>query len=106
MTHASYLIAAIAQAKEAEDTARLNRQAAVQAFAEHVKYKMKRNSLDSGTIRRRLGWPESRLSNFLHLGHCLSADYMAELAGALGAMSAEERGKAKWQPLRTKALNS
>jgi hypothetical protein len=106
MTPATLLIAAIQAAKEAEATARLNRLAAVQAFAEHVKDAMKRNCLDSGTLRRRLGWPESRLGNFLHLGHCLAPDRMAELGAALGPMSADERAKAKWQPLRTKTTNS
>lgn len=105
MTNAAHLIAAIAEAKEAEAMASLNRQAAVQAFAEHVKDRMKYNVLDTGTIRRRLGWPQSLLGNFLHLGYCLAPDRMAALAEALGPMSAEERGKAKRQPLRTKALN-
>jgi hypothetical protein len=99
------LIAAIAEAKEAESVAAELRRAAVHAFAEHVKELMQRNCIDSGTLKRRLGWPENTLGNFLHLGYCLAPDRMAELAAALGPMSAEERGKAKWQPLRTKALN-
>lgn len=106
MTPATHLIEAISQAKAAEATARLNRLAAVRAFAWHVKGRMVRLKLDRGTLRRRLGWPDSRLGNFLHLDYCLTPEWMAELDGALVPMSAAERKAAKRQPKRTKALNS
>lgn len=106
MTPATPLIEAIAHAKAAEATARLNRLAAVRAFACHVKGRMARLKLDRGTLRRRLGWPDSRLGNFLHLDYCLTPEWMAELAAALVPMSAAERKAAKRQPKRTKALNS
>lgn len=106
MTPTSHLIDAIAQAKAAEATARLNRLAAVRAFAQNVKGRMARLKLDRGTLRRRLGWPDSRLGNFLHLDYCLTPEWMAELDGALVPMTAAERKAAKRQPKRTKALNS
>jgi len=106
MTPTSHLIDAIAQAKAAEATARLNRLAAVRAFAGHIKGKMARHKLDRGTLRRRLGWPDSRIGNFLHLDYCLTPEWMAQLAEAVGPMTAAERRAAKRQPKRTKALNS
>lgn len=102
MTSTTKLIAAVTKAKKTEAKARLARQEAVQAFTQRVKETMQANYLDGGTIRRRLGWPDSRLSNFLHLGHCLTDEHMAELASALGPMTAEERAAAKWQPKRSK----
>jgi hypothetical protein len=106
MTTAADLISAITAAKQAEATARLNRLAAVRAFAGHIKGKMARHKLDRGTLRRRLGWPDSRLGNFLHLDYCLTPEWMAQLAEAVGPMTAAEKKAAKRQPKRTKALNS
>jgi hypothetical protein len=106
MTPAAILIDAITAAKAAEAQARLNRLAAVRAFAGHIKGKMGRFKLDRGTLRRRLGWPDSRIGNFLHLDYCLTPEWMAQLAEAVGPMTAAERKAAKRQPKRTKALNS
>jgi hypothetical protein len=106
MTPAALLIDAITAAKAAEATARLNRLAAVRAFAGHIKGKMARFKLDRGTLRRRLGWPDSRLGNFLHLDYCLTPEWMAQLAEAVGPMTVAEKKAAKRQPKRTKALNS
>jgi len=106
MTPAALLIEAITAAKAAEATARLNRLAAVRAFAGHIKGKMARHKIDRGTLRRRLGWPDSRIGNFLHLDYCLTPEWMAQLAEAVGPMTASEKKAAKRQPKRTKALNS
>jgi hypothetical protein len=103
---ATLLIEAITAAKQAEASARQNRLAAVRAFAGHIKGKMARLKLDRGTLRRRLGWPDSRIGNFLHLDYCLTPEWMAQLAEAVGPMTAAERRAAKRQPKRTKALNS
>lgn len=105
MTPATHLIDAIAQAKAAEAKAKQNRHAAVRAFAQHVKGRIASLKLDRGTLRRRLGWPDSRLGNFLHLDYCLTPEWMAELTAALVPMTAAERKAAKRQPKRTKALN-
>jgi hypothetical protein len=106
MTPAALLIEAITAAKAAEASARLNRLAAVRAFAGHIKGKMARHKLDRGTLRRRLGWPDSRIGNFLHLDYCLTPEWMAQLAEAVGPMTAAEKKAAKRQPKRIKALNS
>lgn len=106
MTRAACLIHAIAQAEKALANARRNRLAAVQAFAKYAKQQILRHKLDRGTLRRRTGWPDYKLGNFLHLDYCLPPDDMAVLAEALRPLSVEERKAAKRQPKRTKALNS
>jgi hypothetical protein len=107
MSPAAHLIEAITAAKQAEASARLNRLAAVRAFAGHVRARMKHLKLDRGTVRRRLGWADHTLGNILHLDYCLpDAASMAALAAALGPMTAAEKKAAKRQPKRTKALNS
>ena len=102
MTTITKLISAVTKARTAEAKASLARREAVQAFTQRVKDTMQANYLDGGTIRRRLGWPDSRLSNLLHLGHSLTDEHMAQLASALGPMTAEERKATKWQPVRSK----
>lgn len=102
MTSTTKLISAVTKARTAEVKAYLARQEAVKAFAQRVKETMQANYLDGGTVRRRLGWPDYRLSNLLHLGHSLTDEHMAQLASALGPMTAEERKAAKWQPVRSK----
>ena len=100
------LIRDIAKAKAAEAAARQARQEAVLAFAKHVKERIKRHNIDRGTLRRRLGWPDSRIGNFLHLDYCLTPEWMAQLGRALGPLTQIEKKVAKRQPKRTKALNS
>jgi hypothetical protein len=100
------LINNIAKAKAAEIEATQARQAAVRDFARHIKKRIAQLNLDRGTLRRRLGWPDARLGNFLHLDYCLTPEWMAELSAALGPRTAAERKIAKRQPKRTKALNS
>lgn len=104
MTRATILIQAIAQAKAAEAEAQRGRLAAVRAFSQHVKQQMLRHKLDRGTLRRRTGWPDYKLGNFLHLDCCLPPDDMTVLAEALRPLSPEERKIAKRQPKRQKAL--
>lgn len=100
------LIRDIAKAKAAEAAARQARQEAVRAFAKHVKERIKRHNIDRGTLRRRLGWPDSRIGNFLHLDYCLTPEWMTQLGWALGPLTIAERKAAKRQPKRTKTLNS
>jgi len=101
-----HLVRTIARAKADEATAKLQRQAAYKDFSKYVKLRMKVNHIDRGTLRRRLGWPDSRIGNFLHLDYCLTPEWMTELGWALGPLTIAERKAAKRQPKRTKALNS
>lgn len=98
------IITAIDAAKEAELEAKRKRLAAFRAFTVHIKGLMVRHKLDRGTIRRRTGWHDSKIGNFLHLDYCLTTAEMTALAAAMTPMTPAEKKIAKRQPKRTKAL--
>ena len=100
------IITAIEAAKESELEAKRKRLAAFRAFAVHIKGLMVRHKLDRGTIRRRTGWHDSKIGNFLHLDYCLDSAEMTTLAEAMTPLTPAEKKIAKRQPKRTKALSS
>lgn len=84
-------IRAIENAKQFEEAAKENRRASVKAFADYAKWLMRENGMDSGTLRRRLGWPQHTMGNFLHLNYCLTPDDMKAVILAIGPLTTAEK---------------
>lgn len=84
-------IRAIENAKRFEEEARANRLSAVRAFADYTKWLMLENGMDSGTLRRRLGWEAHKIGNFLNLNQCLPPDEMKAVIRAIGPLSPAEK---------------
>jgi hypothetical protein len=100
------IITHIESAKESELEAKRKRLAAYRAFAVYIKGLMVRHKIDRGTLRRRLGWPDSKIGNFLHLDYRLDPHEMIALAESMTPLTQSEKKIARRQPKRTKALLS
>lgn len=95
-------IQAIETAKQFEATAKESRLAAVKAFVSYAKWLMSEIGMDSGTLRRRLGWEAHKVGNFLNLDYCLKPDDMRALILAIGPLSPEEKKLVKGHTDRRK----
>lgn len=84
-------IQAIESAREMESAAKRNRLAAIKAFAMYAKWLMRENGIDSGTLRRRLGWEQHKMGNFLHLDYCLTPNDMRAVILAISPPNPTEK---------------
>lgn len=84
-------IRAIENARQFEEAAKQNRLSAVRAFSDYAKWLMAENGMDSGTLRRRLGWEQHKLGNFLHLDQALKPDEMKEVILSITPLTLAEK---------------